>query len=118
MTLQLDSNEHIDQIAQETLRHFGSVADVARLKLGTASGATANSLASVNTMTDGVAVNRLTQISDELRKSYVQLVKEPAISRVVVETDDGKLHTYFICRTTPVLGMASYRSPVGRLTHD
>ncbi len=115
MTLQQDLDKHIDQLATETLKKFESVADAARSKLGTASGATATSLATINTMTDGGAVNRLAQIGDELRQSYVQLSKEPAISRVVVESEDGQRHTYFICRTTSILGMASYRSPVGRL---
>lgn len=66
-------------------------------------------------MTQGSAIDRLAKISDENHRSYVQLAAEPAISRVMVENEDGTRQTYFICRDTPMLGMASYRSPVGRL---
>lgn len=115
MALPQDSRGHIDQLADETLKQFERVASAARAKLGEASGATIESLANINTMTSGGTINRLAQIADANRESYQQLVKEPAIARVVVEDEDGKRHTYYICRSTPMLGMASYRSPVGRL---
>jgi hypothetical protein len=115
VAIQQDSREHIDQIADETLKQFGLVANAARTKLEEASGSTVGAIASINTWNSGGTVNRLAHISDELHKSYLQLAAEPAIARVVVENDDGERRTYFICRTTPMLGMASYRSPVGRL---
>ena len=115
VTVPQDSRGQIDQIADETLKQFDRVAVAARNLLGQAPGPTVDAMAGINTFTDSNAVNRLAQISGELRQSYKLLAAEPAISRVVVEDDDGKLHTYFICRTTPILGMASYRSPIGRL---
>lgn len=115
MTLPQGSREHIDQLADETLQKFEQVANEARAKLDDTSSATPDSLASINTLTSSGAVKNLARISEENRASYVQLATEPAISRVVVENEDGKRQTFFICRTTPMLGMASYRSPVGRL---
>lgn len=51
--------------------------------------------------------------------NYYLLRDEPAIARVVVLTENEELRTYYICRTTPVLGivkfLASYHAPVGRL---
>lgn len=115
MTLPQDSREHIDHLAGETLQKFEQVANEARAKLSAASGVTPDSLANINTLTSGGAVQKLAQISEVNRASYEQLTKEPAISRVVVENEYGNRQIFFICRTTPILGMASYRSPVGRL---
>jgi hypothetical protein len=106
---------HIDLLADETLQKFEQVANEASSKLGAASGTTPDSLVNINTLTSGSAVQKLAQISAENRASYEQLAKEPAISRVVVENEDGNRQIFFICRATPILGMASYRSPVGRL---
>lgn len=115
MTLPRDSRSYVDQIADESLKQFDQVAAVARANLAAAPGTTVSALASINTYNSGGAVNRLAQIGDELHRSYRQLADEPAIARVVVEDEDGKRQTYFICRGTPLLGMASYRSPVGQL---
>lgn len=115
MTPPQSSREHIDHLAGETLQKFEQVANEASAKLGTASGTTPDSLAYRNTLTAGSAEKKLAQISAENRASYEQLAKEPAISRVVVEDEGCNRQIFFICRTTPILGMASYRSPVGRL---
>jgi hypothetical protein len=115
VALPKDSRARVDQIAGETLKQFEEVAAAARANIGSAPGATVNSLASINTYTSSAAVNRLAQINDENQQSYLQLAEEPAIARVVVEYEDGQRQTYFICRATPLLGMASYRSPVGQL---
>lgn len=81
-------------------------------------------MAVVNTFTGSAAVEQIASISDEVTKSLVSLVREPAVSRIVVENDKGQVETYYICRTTGgfVLNhgkLAGYRSPFGRLAaHD
>ncbi|MGZ8257761.1 MAG: ATP-binding domain-containing protein [Methylotenera sp.] len=113
MSITTESKNNIDLVADESLKKFEQVSTEARKKLAESSGVSVNSLASINTMTSSGAVKRLAQISDDNYDSYLKLSTEPAIIRVVVETEDGNRITYFICRTTPLSGMASYRSAVG-----
>lgn len=115
--LNAESRLHIEQIASDALAQLEKIAEAAKSKLdGRKLGA--DSLASVNTMTSASAINKLAQIDQENRDSYLKLAAEPAIARVVVVDGEGEEKTFYICRTTPVSGfpnLASYRAPVGRL---
>lgn len=118
MDLTLEFRPHIEQLAGEALKQLESIAASAKNKLHDARTLGLDSLASVNTMTSDLTVQKLDKISQANRDSYSVLAREPAIARVVVADEEGEERTYYICRTTPVSGfpnLASYRAPVGRL---
>lgn len=118
MELTVDSREHIEHVADETLGQFDKISESAKKKLRDENTLGPDALASINTMTSGSALQRLGQINQSNRESYKVLAAEPAIARVVVEDLEGEQRTYYICRTTPVSGfnnLASYRAPIGRL---
>ncbi|PSF13090.1 DNA helicase UvrD [Marinobacter fuscus] len=113
-----NSRDYLEQVATEALAQFEKVATAAKSKLQDGEALGSDTLANVNTMTSSSAIQKLDQISQSNRESYQRLSTEPAIARVVVVDEDGKEHTYYICRTTPVSGipnLASYLAPVGRL---
>jgi DNA polymerase III delta prime subunit len=112
------SRRHLEQVATETLSTFASIADKAEqhLKAGQTPGA--GSLASINTLTSGQAVQSLDRIGKANQESYRHLRTEPAIARVAVVDENGRGRTYYICKATPlpsITNLASYRAPVGRL---
>lgn len=118
MELTPEAKEHLKLVANEALTQLEGIATAAKTVLRDGRKLGSNSLATVNTMTSALAVQKLDQISQQNSESYETLAKEPAIARVVVEDDQGKERTYYICRATPVSGfptLASYRSPAGRL---
>ncbi len=118
MAFPAEIKPHIEEVADDTLSRFEAIADAARRGLRNGSSLRADSLASINTLTSGAAVRNLDQISHESRESCEKLADEPAIARVTVVDDQGQERTYYICRTSPVMGvpnLASYRAPVGRL---
>lgn len=118
MDLTLETRQHIKVVASETLDLFEDVAATAKSKLRDNRVIGPDVLASINTLTSGMAVQRLGQIDQANRECYQVLASEPAIARVVVADEEGEQRTYYICRTTPVSGfgnLASYRAPVGRL---
>lgn len=113
-----ESKMHIKQVAVEVLAQIECIAETAKSKLHYGRTNGSDTLASFNSMTSSPAIQRLDQISQANRESYLALMDEPAIARVVVVDEDGKEKIYYICRTTPVSGfpnLASYRAPVGRL---
>jgi DNA polymerase III delta prime subunit len=118
MELTTEFRRHIEQVAGEALAQLDSIATAAKRHLYDGRTLGPDVLASVNTMTSSLAIQKLDQISQANRESYQILAAEPAIARVVVVDEEGEQRTYYICRTTPVSGfqnLASYRAPVGRL---
>ncbi|MHB1512359.1 MAG: ATP-binding domain-containing protein [Acidiferrobacter sp.] len=118
MEVETEFRQHIEQVADEVLTQFESIAAVAKSKLHDRRTQGADVLASINTMTSSSTIQRLDQISQANRESYQVLAAEPAIARVVVIDEEGEERTYYICRTSPASGflnLASYRAPVGRL---
>ncbi|OIN12335.1 ATP-binding domain-containing protein [Oceanisphaera psychrotolerans] len=110
--------QHLEQVAGETITQLDGIAVAAKVKLSNGQASGANALANLNSMTSSPAIHRLENISSANRESYQILASEPAIARVVVVDGQENLHTYYICRTTPVTGfpsLASYRAPIGRL---
>ena len=117
MDLPQQSKQHVEQIARDSLDQFKKVATAAQAAIHNAPNL-GNTLAAVNTLTDGAAVQRLGKINQENLESYQILAREPAIARVAVLDKEGRQQVYYICRTTPITGvsnLASYRAPVGRL---
>lgn len=118
MEMTSESRQHIEHLAEEALTQLDSIAAAAKSKLLDGRTLGSDALASINTMTSSSAVRRLDQINQANRDSYAVLEREPAIARVVVTDEEGEERTYYICRTTPIVGfpnLASYRAPVGRL---
>ena len=115
----MDRDTHLKEISKETLDVFDFVASEASKKLNASPTDSSNSLASVNTMTGGSAVDNVARANKDSRASYQQLTKEPAIARIVVEDDDGNQSEYYVCRATPLtvgrVKLASYNSAVGRI---
>ena len=115
---QVDQKQYLERIADETLQQFEKVASAAKIMLRETHVHGADVLASVNTFTSGPAIQRLGDISHEIRESYHILAREPAIARIVVSVDTGGQRTYYICRTTKLTeidNLVSYRSHVGRI---
>src|SRR5882672_3246073 len=114
MALSKGSKKHLETIADDALATFKKVADAARALLGNVPKADPAAFAAINSL-NTLAVENLAKIQSELRESNEHLTREPAIARVVVADTAGKHITYYICRCAPIMGMASYRAPVGRL---
>ena len=116
-----DTPRELRPIAKSTLETFAKISATASAQLSEASPLSANTLAIVNTLTDLNALETIDRINDEKMANLRHLVREPAIARVVADTDFGESRVYFICRKTSVdlpgseAKLASYRSPVGRL---
>ncbi|WP_192552853.1 ATP-binding domain-containing protein [Pseudomonas sp. IzPS59] len=106
-------------VATEALETFHKIEDGAARLLAARSGEASDALAVINTFTNTAAVAKIASISDATTKSLLSLVREPAVSRVVAETDEGEVVTYYICRTTNITVkgtmLAGYRTPIGRL---
>lgn len=118
MSLSEESTERIEAIADEALSKLGAISHAAKNWLNAKHQLGSDSLANVNTMTSGAAVQRLENISQINRTGYDRLAKEPAIARVVVEDELGARQTYYFCRADQgmaSLGVISYRAPIGRL---
>jgi GTPase SAR1 family protein len=82
-------------------------------------GLTADSFASVNTLTSSKAAKNLDAINLANSQSSEILVREPVIARVVTVDQAMRKRVYYICRANPVTIesklLASYKAPVGRL---
>ncbi len=116
VTLSENNKQDFEAIARQTLDLFESVAESARNALsGSHAGRGAESFASVNTLTSTKLLQTLRQMAEENRRDCEILAREPAIARVVYAYDSGTKKTCYVCRASPVSGMASYRAPVGRL---
>ncbi|MBA1245817.1 ATP-binding domain-containing protein [Pseudomonas japonica] len=106
-------------VATDALETFHKIEDGAARLLAVRSGEASDALAVINTFTNTAAVAKIASIADTITQSLLNLVREPAISRVVVETDEGAVETYYICRTTSISvkgkKLAGYRTPLGRL---
>lgn len=114
----MSSSDALD-IANDALETFHKIEDGAAQRLAARSGEASDALAVINTFTNTAAVAKIASIADTITQSLLNLVREPAISRIVVKTDKGLIETYYICRTTgiPLKGalLAGYRTPLGRL---
>lgn len=112
--LDAETTRRVTRIAEEVLDKFASVASMAEVSHRGASGPTPNVLINPTT----TAVEHINTVAKELHDGYAQLMREPAIARVVVAGDDGARNVYYFCRGAqgmPKEQVISYRAPVGRL---
>ncbi|MDO8771987.1 MAG: ATP-binding domain-containing protein [Burkholderiaceae bacterium] len=103
-------------IAEEVLDKLQAVATAARAWLQDPSGPSANTL--VPGSVSEAALRNLGQVNQQNRTAYQRLSKEPVVSRVVAEDENGGLHTRFFCRADQGMaerGVISYLTKWGRL---
>lgn len=118
MEMSEEQRSHLDEVAKDSLGALSSIAESARAAIGRHSTIGADNLAPADAETTLRARNQLAEISSQLYKGYLALIREPAIARVVAVDGDGHEETYFICRAAPIGSgdnLASYRAPIGRL---
>ena len=98
-----DNQEHIENIAGESLDAFSKVSESAKSHLSNSSPASGSrAFASINTWTSTEAVKNKEKISQDNIEGYVKLSREPAIARMVVIDENEEKTTYYICRAAPV----------------
>lgn len=103
-------------IAREVLDKLGEVSKAAREWLNDPRGPSGDSLVP-GTWTEAAERN-LGTMNRQNRTAYERLSKEPFVSRVVAEDEDGKLHIHFFCRADQGMagrGVISYLTRRGRL---
>lgn len=103
-------------IAQDVLEKLQDVAMTARAWLQDSRGPSADTL--VPGTVSVAALHNLSQVNQQNRTAYQRLSKEPIVSRVVAEDEEGQLHTYFFCRADQGMadrGVISYLTKWGRL---
>lgn len=119
------SHEALKEISRESLNAFAEIEGIANDKLRGAVGATEQPVIGANTISGwhapkGSVVKSAAEISAEVRAGYQSLVNEPAIARIEIEDEEGKVFRLFISRKSSLLlhsgvALASYDSPLGRV---
>ena len=107
-------------LAEDTLSTFSEIADNATDKLRTENSLGTDSFASGNTLTGNQAFQNLASIQNSNHEQLINLSKEPAIARLVIEDDNDNQRVIYIARNANLplpsgKSFASYRSPIGRL---
>jgi hypothetical protein len=74
-------------LANDTLDSLHQIEQIASNQLASGSREASDALAVENTFTGSAAVEQTASISDDVTKSLASLVREPAVSRIVVEND-------------------------------
>lgn len=103
-------------IAEEVLEKLHEVANAARAWLQDSRGPSADTL--VPGSVSEAALRNIGQVNQQNRTAYQRLSKEPVVSRVVAEDENGVLRTQFFCRADQgmaSLGVISYLTKQGRL---
>ncbi len=113
--------EHLLELARGTLNHFEATASAAQSELDDQYMPSPNAFAVINTMTGERAVRGLHTVTQERRRELRGLTTEPAIARLLIIDEAGRVRIAFVSRAAtprPVAGgplLISYRSPMGRL---
>lgn len=109
----------IADIARHSLDCIEKVSTEAENARNTHRRGDANTFATINTLIDIAAINKLGQISDEKMKALSVLIQQPVIARIHFINENDEEDTIFITRTTPLsvdgFKIASYRAPLGRI---
>lgn len=110
----------VTSLAESALNIFVTIEGKATEKLSSRGTNATDAFATLNTFTGQEAVNRIAEIADGETQSLLALLREPAISRVTVENDEGQKAIYYICRTSGIslngaAKLAGYRTDLGKL---
>lgn len=114
------SKSDLQYLASQSLIAFKSISDTAKNNLSQASGLNPSSLAFHNSFTGQTTRATMDELNRQMREARTNLVRQPAIARVVMIDENDRKQTYFICSGTPEGGpigeaqLASYNSPIGR----
>jgi DNA polymerase III delta prime subunit len=113
------SFENLNVVAEEVLSTFSKIESIASTKLSSMGKASPDAFANPNTF-NGNAVENLVRINQENADGYESLIKEPAVTRLLVKDDSGNQSVIYIARKSSIplssdIKLASYRSPVGAL---
>ncbi|PWY33220.1 ATP-binding domain-containing protein [Vibrio vulnificus] len=117
----MDSNKHLETLAEEALSIFDTVSGQASKQLLSTINSMSNDvLAYNNSWTDGASTKNLSSISSNNRIILEKLKVEPAISRVMFEDENGAKHTLYISRESTAgikskPSITSKKSPLGSL---
>ncbi len=106
---------YITSLARDILQQLDSISSGAATQLRESSPRRGDDALAVPS---AAGAENLRRINYQARESNRKLANEPAIARVVLQHDDGQTSTWYICRATPITafqGLASYRSPIGRV---
>lgn len=109
-----NDEKNIERISEETLNVLDSIAASAASKLDNLSSIGVGALASVNAFTSDKTLEGLRSIDNAQRRSLETLSWEPAIARVVTQTDDNSILVYYICRDMPAATLDSNKRLAGR----
>lgn len=85
-------------LAEDTLSTFSEIADNATDKLRTENSLGTDSFASGNTLTGNQAFQNLASIQNSNHEQLINLRKEPAIARLVIEDDNDNQRVIYIAR--------------------
>src|ERR1700694_2528625 len=88
--------DQLVDIAGNTLSFFSETAARAQMLLDENHVMGASTLAAVNTLNAGPAIQNLSGISEEIRRELRHLCAEPAIARLVLRDESDKEEIYFI----------------------
>ena len=114
--MNLSNKQALTQIAEEVLDKLEEVSTSAHLWLVNPNVLTMDSLTPAS-QTEKAALE-IIRIKQKNRAAYQRLIKEPFVSRVVAEGENGEIHTYFFCRADQGMverGVISYLTQFGRL---
>ena len=117
---ELDRSELLQQLAEEVLAAFESIASAARARLGeTPRGPRLDAFASINQATAEKVVKALGEIQQGRELDCRKLLLQPAIARLVIADEDGNRETLYISAAGTVdpitVKVCSYMSAKGEL---
>lgn len=122
MVKNMNIQDQLKTVAEETIHIFAKMAEVAKKNLARPSLSSESTFADFNPQTSAKQASSLKLISGQGVRDNKTLCREPAFARVVVEDEDNDTKTYYFCRVAPPsdlntdkILLASYRAPVGRL---
>lgn len=109
----------VNTIASNAIDCIETIVERAAAQMNEWRSTDARALATVNTFNDLKQVGGIGRIGDATKESLQALLREPVVSRVSYEDEDGNHGVIYVTRAspTPIAGfkVASYRSPNGRI---
>ncbi len=123
MSQDMERENHIKSVAEETLDVFEAITNKADIELAKRQGNVggASALIYANGITGGgKASKNMDSISSELTEDLYDLKKQPAFARIVVSNEEGQIQTYYVSRRSTIVfehdaKLVSYLNPLGRL---
>lgn len=112
-----EKKEIVTKVATDALSRLSDIAEAAERALGSSGAISSDALVDPHAANARAALENLSKSSLLVRASHEQLTREPAIARVVVFDSKNQERIYYICRTSPVSGVKTWRV-IARLLGD